>query len=237
MNALSLLRSSVDRPPVLTFAPLAWLKLQFFCQAGTTEIGGFGISSARDLLYVQDFITVRQQDTLVTVCFDDAAVADYFDACVDHGINPSRCGRIWLHTHPGASVTPSGTDEETFARVFGACDWSVMFILGRTGHTYARLAFSAGPRGQILLPVQVDWSAWPEALLEKENSLEAVVAGWRQEFADNIQVLSDRPIPLTGLGVAALFNLADWRDWEPWWEHEFENLDLLRVEDSNHECY
>ena len=180
MNPLSLLRLTVDRPPVLTFAPLAWLKLQFFCQTGTTEIGGFGISAARDLLYVRDFITVRQQDTLVTVSFDDAAVADYFDACVDRGIKPSRCGRIWLHTHPGSSVTPSGTDEETFARVFGARDWSVMFILGRTGHSYARMAFSAGPGGQILLPVQVDWSAWPEAVLEKENSLEAVVAGWRQ---------------------------------------------------------
>ena len=235
MNALSLLSPSVDRPPVLTFAPLAWLKLQFFCQVGTTEIGGFGISAARDLLYVRDFITVLQHVTPVTVCFDDAAVADHFDACVDRGINPSRCGRIWLHTHPGDSVTPSGTDEETFARVFGACDWSVMFILGRTGHTYAHLAFSAGPGGQILLPVQVDWSAWPEALLEKEYSLEAVVAGWRQEFADNIRVMPDLPTPLAGLGVAALFNLADWRDWEPWWGHELETLEILDAEDNNHE--
>ena len=80
MNPLSLLRPSVDRPQVLTFAPLAWLKLQFFCQFGTIEIGGFGISAARDLLYVLDFVTVRQQATLVTVSFDDAAVADHFDA-------------------------------------------------------------------------------------------------------------------------------------------------------------
>ena len=235
MNALSLLRPSVDRPPVLTFAPLAWLKLQFFCQTGTTEIGGVGISAARDLLYVRDFVTVPQHVTPVTVSFDDAAVADHFDACVDRGIKPCRCGRIWLHTHPGSSVTPSGTDEETFARVFGACDWSVMFILGRTGHTYARLAFSAGPGGQFLLPVQVDWPAWPEALLEKENSLEVVIAGWRQEFAANIRVMPDMLTPLAGLGVAALFNLADWRDWEPWWVQENEYFDLVDVEDLNHE--
>jgi hypothetical protein len=28
--------------PCLTFAPLAWLKLQYFCHAGATEVGGFG---------------------------------------------------------------------------------------------------------------------------------------------------------------------------------------------------
>lgn len=39
-------------PGVLTFAPLAWLKLQFFWHAGPTEIGGFGISSPKDFLYV-----------------------------------------------------------------------------------------------------------------------------------------------------------------------------------------
>ena len=44
MNARLLRRSPSDRPPVLIFAPLAWLKLQFFCHAGDTEIGGFGVA-------------------------------------------------------------------------------------------------------------------------------------------------------------------------------------------------
>ena len=69
-------RPSHDQPPVLTFAPLAWLKLLYFCHAGDTEVGGFGISSERDCLYIQDFLTVRQQVTPVTVHFDDTAVAD-----------------------------------------------------------------------------------------------------------------------------------------------------------------
>lgn len=33
---------------------------------------------------------------------------------------------------------------ETFARVFGSCDWAVMFILGRTAKTFARLKFHVG---------------------------------------------------------------------------------------------
>jgi len=49
----------------------------------------------------------------VTVEFDDAAVADFFDEQVDQGRRPEEFSRIWLHTHPGASAQPSHTDEET----------------------------------------------------------------------------------------------------------------------------
>jgi hypothetical protein len=78
----------------LTFAPLAWLKLVYLCHAGDTEIGGFAISAQNNLLYVEDFVTVGQQATAVTVRFLDDAVADYFDACCDRGLTPARCGRI-----------------------------------------------------------------------------------------------------------------------------------------------
>src|SRR5689334_14381541 len=67
-------------PPALVLSPLAFLKLQFFLHVGDTEVGGFGVSrSPGDLLYVEDFVTVSQQTTCVTVEFDDAAVADHFD--------------------------------------------------------------------------------------------------------------------------------------------------------------
>jgi len=188
----------LESPQALTFAPLAWLKLQLFCHAGDTEIGGFGLSAENDLLYIEDFVTVRQQVTPVTVCFDDSAVADWFDHCVDRGIAPARFARVWLHTHPGASVTPSGTDEDTFARVFGCCDWAIMFILGHTGRTYARLAFAAGPGGELLLPVQVDWSVWPDTLNGRPGILEAQAEQWRQEYLANIQL----PAELASCGMA-----------------------------------
>jgi hypothetical protein len=188
MNLPTPSRSSPESPLVLTFAPLAWLKLQHFCHAGQTEIGGFGVSAANDLLYIEDFVTVRQQASPFTVRFDDAAVADWIDRCIDRGLTMSRCARIWLHTHPGSSVTPSTTDEETFDRVFGRCDWSVMFILGRTGQTYARLAFAAGPGGALLLPVQVDWSAWPPFLAGAAASLPTVVDQWQEEYRAHVHV-------------------------------------------------
>jgi hypothetical protein len=37
----------------LIFSPRAWLKLQYFCHAGDTEVGGFGIAAADDCLYLE----------------------------------------------------------------------------------------------------------------------------------------------------------------------------------------
>jgi hypothetical protein len=179
------------REPRLAFAPIAWLKLMFFLHAGGTEVGGFGICAADDPLYVQDFVTVKQRATCVTVSFDDEAVADYFDGCADAGLPPARFARIWCHTHPGDSPEPSYTDEETFAAAFGACDWSVMFIVSRTGRTYARLSFAAGPGGTVLIPVGVDWAAWPQEAADAERPLHERAIEWMAEYQRNVQV--DRP--------------------------------------------
>ena len=130
----------------------------FLRDLGATEVGGFGISSREDLLLVQDISLVRQLCSEVTVKFDDQAVADHFDDYVDLGYTPERFARIWVHTHPGDSAIPSSTDEETFARCFGNSDWAIMFILAQGGETYARLALNAGPGGDLMLPVEIDFS-------------------------------------------------------------------------------
>jgi len=188
-RTLRLLRPHRPRP-CLTFAPLAWLKIHFLCHAGGTEVGGFGLAAGHDPLYVEDFVTVRQQATPLAVRFDDAAVADYFDACVDRGLHPNRFARLWCHTHPGSSVTPSNTDETTFARRFGRCDWAVMFILGRAGDAYARIAFTAGPGAEVELPVAVDWPSWPDCLASGSDGLAVLADQWRQEYAANVH-----PVP------------------------------------------
>jgi hypothetical protein len=120
---------------------------------------GFGLTAPDNPLMVEDFVTVKQSATCVSVAFDDDAVADFFDAQVDAGRTPSQFARIWLHTHPGDSPEPSGTDEETFARVFGKCDWALMFILARYGKRYARLRFNAGPGGDVLIPTGVEFGS------------------------------------------------------------------------------
>jgi len=169
---------------VLTFAPAAWLKLLYFARRADTEVGGFGISASDDPLYIADFATVRQRATWASVEFNDDAVADHFDRMADAGLTPDRFARVWIHTHPVGGAEPSAIDEATFARVFGRCDWAVMFIVSRSGRTYARLSFSAGPGGAMLLPVRVDWSAWPAQA--DDRSWERRTATWSDAFDADI---------------------------------------------------
>ena len=173
---------------------------------GETEIGGFGLSAVDDPLLVVDVLTVRQRCSVVTVQFDDGAVADLFDRLVDQGIPPARFARIWLHTHPGDCPRPSATDEATFRRVFGSTDWSVMGILARDGSTYARLSFHVGPGGALEIPVDVDWQR-PFAASDR--------AAWRQEY--DAHVVRDAPRSIFG-GADGLFPPDDWL-YDPWeWE-------------------
>ena len=126
--------------------------------------------------------------------FADQAVADFFDRQVDRGLKPAQFARIWVHTHPGKCPEPSFTDEETFERVFGQTDWSVMFILACGGQTYARLQFSAGPGGALEIPVRVDFSL-PFAASDE--------AAWEAEYlakvtADPMDWLTRDPLAIDG---------------------------------------
>ena len=166
---------------VLRFSPTAWAKLLYFRDRGETEISGFGITEPDDLLYVTDFITIKQDATVASISLDDEAVADFFETQVDVGRKPEQFFRIWLHTHPGDSPNPSSVDEETFARVFGRCDWAAMFILAQDGKTYSRLRFNVGPGGQMLIPVYVDYNQ-PFGPSDKEE--------WEAEYKANVKALS-----------------------------------------------
>jgi hypothetical protein len=167
-------------PPVqqLRFSPTAWAKLLCLRDLGDTEVGGFGIAAEDDLLLIEDVRLVRQICSGVTVAFDDASVADFFDEQVDRGYKPERFARIWVHTHPGESPRPSCTDEDTFERVFGRAEWAMMFILAQGGQTFCRQRFNIGPGGEMELPVVIDYSR-PFAASNHE--------AWYAEYADNVE--------------------------------------------------
>ena len=205
-------------PQGLRLSPTAWAKLLYLRDAGDSEVGGFGISAADDLLYIEDIALVRQNCDLASVMLDDQAVADYFDRQVDAGRRPEQFGRAWIHTHPGSSPQPSITDEQTFARVFGRTEWAVIFILAREGRTYARLQFHVGPGGSVLLPVEVDYS---RAFASSDH------AAWQAEYLANVQVESWPPEPRllshlepSGEQPGSLNPDADWRDL---WDEVFQD--------------
>jgi len=171
-----------DKQPrklALRFSPTAWAKLLYFRDKSDNEVSGFGIAEPEDLLCVKEFVTVKQEVTVVSIKLDDEAVADFFDQQVDLGRKPEQFARIWPHSHPGDCPEPSITDEETFVRVFGGCQWAVMFILAQGNRTYARLSFNVGPGGQMLIPVEVDYS---------RDFGPSDHEGWDAEYSANIVV-------------------------------------------------
>ncbi|MHC4538472.1 MAG: MPN domain-containing protein [Planctomycetota bacterium] len=129
----------------------------YFRDKSDNEVGGFGISDPDDLLFVREFVTVKQEVTAVSVMFDDEAVADFFDEQVDLARKPEQFARLWLHSHPGHSPEPSAVDEATFKRVFGHCQWAILFVIAQDNKTYTRLSFNVGPGGQVLIPTQIDY--------------------------------------------------------------------------------
>jgi hypothetical protein len=200
----------------MRFSPTAWAKLLFVRDRGSTEVGGFGITPADDLLYVEDIQLVQQTCSAVWVAFDDTAVAEFFDAQIDAGRRPDQFGRIWIHTHPGESAQPSQVDEETFQRVFGSCDWAVMFILARGGQAYCRLRLNVGPGGAFEIPTRVDFAT----SFAGSNS-----EAWATEYKTAVQKIVPSLNQIPHSEVAGRFAGATLRD-DPF--DIFETFDLER---------
>ncbi|WP_165441966.1 hypothetical protein [Rubinisphaera italica] len=161
-----------------------WAKLLFLRDYGESEVGGFGISADDDYLLIEDIQLIKQSCSPTFVSFDDVAVADFFDQQVDTGRSPDQFARIWVHTHPGDCPEPSPTDERTFERVFGNCDWAVMFILARGGRAYARLRFNHGPTCDIEISVEIDYS---KSFAASDYGL------WSNEYVANISARKVSP--------------------------------------------
>tara|TARA_R110002073_G_scaffold245940_2_gene408711 strand:- start:13969 stop:14556 length:588 start_codon:yes stop_codon:yes gene_type:complete len=175
-------------------------KLLYLRDLGPTEVGGFGISSASDLLLVEDIQLVEQVCSVVSVEFNDDSVADFFDQQVDAGRQPEQFARIWIHTHPGASPSPSDTDEETFDRCFGGVGWAVMHIIAQEGNTYTRARFNVGPGTDRRLRCRTIFDTeFPASDHE----------AWFIEYSDNVTVYDPFSSRHT---LAETFEDADWWD-------------------------
>lgn len=150
----------------LKFSLKAWAKLNYLMLKGDTEVGGFGLLSPRkDALEVIDFILVPQESTSASVTFDDDGYEDYVEEMGGRGLPADRFMRIWIHTHPGSSPSPSSTDEKSWKETFGTMSWAVMFIIARNGgETYTRLRMGTEfAHLQCEIGAEIDWTLeYPE---------------------------------------------------------------------------
>lgn len=172
--------------------PAAFMKLMFCCHQARTEIGGFGISSKADPLVIDEFVLILQNTSVMTVEFDDHALADHVEDFADKGIGPDRSFRVWIHTHPGRSAAPSSVDEETFDRCFGRCDWAAMMIQGREEENYCRIRFNIGPGGQVIVPIKFDWASLPAWLIENAERMPQLISTWHTELTTLVREIPER---------------------------------------------
>lgn len=183
--------------PAVRFSPYAWAKLLWMRDHGPTEVAGYGIAQdAGDILAVNDFATVQQTAGPASAEFNDDALANFYDDQAELGLQPCQFSRVWIHTHPGTSATPSPTDVNTFAEAFGGCDWAVMVILGTEGQTTARLhlAQAPAPRLQVELETTVDYDL-PFPASDRES--------WLAEYELNIHAEAMQ-------GFGGMPRTADW---------------------------
>ena len=130
---------------------------------------------------------MQQTCSWASVVFDDESVADFFEDQVEDGLNPEQFARVWIHTHPGNSAAPSMTDEETFTRVFGSTNWSVMAILAKGGESYARLRLNGDVSQDFEMPTEIDFTTefpnsdhddWEEDYLSNVSEEISILAPW-----------------------------------------------------------
>jgi len=164
------------KPNFLRFSAYAWAKLEFWRKKAKTEVGCFGLSLETSPLTVFDVQIVKQKSSIAYTEFDDAAIADYFEDMVKLEYRPAEFARIWIHTHPGGSASPSSKDEETLKRCFGGADWSVMCIFAE-GEQYARLQVNKPFVLQVPLQVKLDMTL-PFDGSEHDD--------WQQDLEDNV---------------------------------------------------
>jgi proteasome lid subunit RPN8/RPN11 len=152
-----------------------------------TEVGGWFVSDSLDnLLYVSDFQTVKQTVTTTTVEFDDDDMTDYISRMSEQEIWPAMCQKIWVHTHPGNSSSPSGTDWNTLNSMMEKIDvndWVIMFILAMDNSYTCKLAYKT-PFGNIFQDIKCEFLSY-------------YYEEWDEEFKKNIHKKVFKPVNKT----------------------------------------
>lgn len=184
------IRPVVNQP--LSFKASAYAKLIWFRDYKDIEICGFGMSTKENPLLVYDFILAPQIGSGTRTDFDTDKLADFEIDMAEKGYDPVEWERIWVHTHPSMSASPSGPDEENLEEVYGKANWAVMAIVSKSDDYYARLVHNEGPRSSVKLAFGVNTIDW--SLPINEINEEDLIA----EYEANVSEV--QAIPLAGIG-------------------------------------
>ena len=181
----------------LRLTPYAWEKLLFMRDSLTTEVSGLAIADANDLLLVHDILIPRQEVTAASTKFDRSHLAELTAELADpegeYKLRVDQFMRVWIHTHPGMSPTPSPRDVETFYSKadFGAASWGVMLILGSQGryHCAYRFTDAGGKNREVEVPVVTAEG------VDFPGVDEQVRAQWAQDISERVTQVYPAVVP------------------------------------------
>ena len=168
--------------PVLSISGILYTKLKYMASQFETEVGYMGIIDDNILL---DAWMPKQECSAASVNFDmedyQKQVAILTDDPWDY--HPNSLSRIWIHTHPGNSATPSSTDEDTFKDDFHS-DWRIMLIFAAQQDEYCRIATETvtGVKLQQVIPIEVDWDLLDHNLINGNEP-----ADWLEEADQKVE--------------------------------------------------
>jgi hypothetical protein len=187
---------------VLVFGKEAWLKAAVWAKAAEGEVTMMGVTRDKDSLYVEDVVLLEQEATTGSVDMYGDALAAHMEGCAAKGIEPRRCMRVWIHTHPVGVTAPSGTDWRTFRETFGGGDHAVMFIMcAESGWRCAKLAVAwEGVR------FESDLKVWTPELRGVGVDRE-VVRGLVEEFGSKVKAPAAHVWDAAGPGRGPVVNL------------------------------
>lgn len=145
-------------PRELVFTPAVYARLRHFANATENEVAAWGICEDPDNpLLVTDLHLPLQTNNPCYVEMDDDAINRYLVDQTILGRSPEQFMRVWIHTHPGASPTPSSHDRDTFERLTKELPWLVMFIMSEAASMTATYRGPLTSQPNLRLTPTVDY--------------------------------------------------------------------------------
>ena len=149
----------------VTLSPDVYQQMVYLANAHGTECGGFGISlDPENPFHISKIFMPKQEVGSASIEFDENDIDLYLRTMAeDEGLEFDQFFRLWVHTQPGASVTPSATDYECLYSLLGhirsketlvnalldedctldlepPLPWMIMLIIAEKGQMSAQLA-------------------------------------------------------------------------------------------------
>ena len=137
------------------FSPTAYAKVVWLLRNVKDETAAMGIVDPNNKWRIIDIEIVEQESSACEV--ELLNLPDFALEMEQRGYDMEQCMRVWIHTHPGASCTPSNTDETTFDNLLSAYPYFGMIIFGRELDAYAKVGYRVGPPCNVEVKVKVDW--------------------------------------------------------------------------------